>query len=436
MTYRFNKYIFLFQYDSENVICYNSLNGALVLLPKQDIDAKLQQLSAYDVKTLDNLGFFKSNGDCLQDIRTQYIETGSDELDIIIEFTQQCNLRCPYCYQATWGRANTISKETLECLFKYIKKCHEVNRYKSLRLSLFGGEPLLQKNALFYAYDNIKQFCTDNDIKLKTFLTTNGLLLDSQILEHFEEITVSITLSNKSDHDLKRNISPKSSYDIVCQNLKDVMHLFDFEKRKLSLRFNTDHENIDQFEDFVKTVEELNENIIVDIAYLEEFETSEGYVNLLSLNDFKSWNSTTAIDILIKYGLCVDAAPKIIRNPCHGYSGQNIKVFSNGRIGACDAWFPHKSNLTIQKICDNISSVEELDGRAKLASLMQDCFKCRDFCLCGGKLFCKKKPCDYGLINLSDFLKTYVKYTELGKADLFSFTKTTKGADNESDKTS
>ncbi len=433
MTYKFNKYIFLFQYDSKNVICYNSLNGALVLLSKKDIDTQLQQLPKDDVKTLGELDFFKSNHDCFQSIKTEYIENVSDELDIIIEFTQQCNLRCPYCYQGTWGRKNTITTEILDCLFQYIKNCCSVNKYKTLRLSLFGGEPLLQKDCLFYAYDHIKQFCKDNDIKLRTFLTTNGLLIDSQTLSHFEEINVSITLSNKSDHDKKRNLFPKSSYDIVIHNLKNVIHLFDFNHRKLSLRFNTDHENIDFFEEFVKTVAILNKNIIVDVAYLEEFETSDGYVNLLSLNDFKKWNSTTAIDILIKYGLCVDAAPKIIRSPCHGYSGFNIKLFANGKIGTCDAFSPFKADLTIQEIRDNINQVRELGGRNNLESLMQNCFCCKDFCLCGGKLFCKKKPCDYGLISLSDFLGTYVKYAELGKADLFSFTKTTKGAINESD---
>lgn len=427
-----NKYIFLFEYDKSSVIGYNSLNGAIVLLSHKDFDTKLQDLSDNDIKILDALGFFKSNKECMHDIQATYISNQSTELDVIIEFTQQCNLRCPYCYQSTWGRKSIITTAILDNLLLYIEKCSNVNKYKSLRLSLFGGEPLLQKDMMFYAYDKIKQFCKENNIKLKTFLTTNGLLLDAEILGHFDEVTVSITLSNKTDHDSKRNIEPKSSYDIVTKNLKELMHLFDFTNRKLTLRFNTDHANIEYFEEFVASVAALNKNIIVDVAYLEEFESSQGYVNLLSLNDFKKWNSTTAIDILIKYDLCVDTAPKIIRYPCHGYSGFNIKVFANGLIGACDAFSPAKSNLTITKACDNIENVKDIVGRSTLGDLMQNCFSCKDFCLCGGKLFCKKKPCDYGLINLSDFLKTYVKYTELGKADLFSFTKTTKGANNES----
>jgi len=425
-VYKLHKYIFLVDYNSNECIAYNSLNGAIVMLAKSDIENNFINISNEDMLKLKELGMFLTNEECRINIEKTYLQGSSNELDIIIEFTKQCNLRCPYCYQGTWGRTGQISTETLDKLYEYIKKCCEYHNYSSVRLSLFGGEPLLQKNKIFYIYDKIKEFCYKKDIYLKTFLTTNALLLDETFLEHFDELTVSVTLSNKADHDKKRFVSSGSSFDIVYGNLHKVIHLFDFESRKLSIRFNTDHNNIDHFEELVIKTKKLQPAIVIDVAYLEEFESSVGYVNFLSLNDFRKWNSTTAIDILVKNGMCVDASPKIIRYPCHGYTGNNIKVFCDGRIGACDAFLPNNSNLTIQDICDNITSAKGLFGRQSLATTMKDCFNCKDFCLCGGKLFCKKKYCDYGLIDLHDFLKTYVKYSEMGYAELFSFTRTTK----------
>lgn len=430
--YKLHRYVFLTEYNSNECIAYNSLNGAIVLLNKSDIENNFINVNSEDLAVLSKLGMFRTNKECQEDIASTYLNTSSDELDIIIEFTKQCNLRCPYCYQGTWGRAGQITQETLDLLYEYIIKCCACHKYSSIRLSLFGGEPLLQQDKVFYIYDKIKNFCHTNNILLKTFLTTNALLLTESFVQHFEELTVSVTLSNRADHNIKRAISIGSSYDIVYDNLRKVIKLFDFDSRKLSIRFNTDHNNIKYFEELVVNVKKLHPNIVLDIAYLEEFETSTGYVNLLSLIDFRKWNSTQAIDILVKHGMCIDAAPKIIRRPCHGYTDYNIKIFCDGKIGACDADSPTANNLTIQDICNNINCVKELFGRQSLAIIMQDCFKCRDFCLCGGKMFCKKKHCDYGLIDLHDFLKTYVKYSEAGFANLFSFTRTAKRSNHES----
>lgn len=419
------------QSEDEDVILYNSLNGAVVLVKTTDVETHFQYMTPQDKGELKELGFFEPNQECEHILKQTYLNTLPTELDIIIEFTQQCNLRCPYCYQSTWGRKNEISMETLECIFVYVQNCLKKNNYNTLRLSLFGGEPLLQKEKVFYIYRKINALCKLHNVQLKTVLTTNGLLLTKDIVQEFEELSLSITLSNKADHDAKRHIANESSYDRVLTNIKNIADILDFEKYKLSLRFNTDHSNINYFEDFVQTVKLLHPNIVIDVAYLEEFESSQNYVNLLPLHDFRRWNSTTAIDILIKYGLIVDVAPKLIRFPCHGYAGQNIKIFSNGRLGCCDAFEPHKSRLTIREVCDSIELVKELPGRSGLADLQNKCFKCKDFCLCGGQIFCKKKPCDYGLINLSDFLKSYVKYSSQGYADLFSFTKTTKKGDDD-----
>ena len=431
MSNYLNRYVFLCQSEGEEIILYNSLNGAVVLVDMTDIETHFQNMSPQDNNELKRLGFFETNQECESVLKRMYLDTEPTELDIIIEFTQKCNLRCPYCYQSAWGRKNEISIETLDCIFVYVQNCLKKNKYETLRLSLFGGEPLLQKDKLFYIYRKINTLCKQHSVKLKTVLITNGLLLTKDIVQEFEELSLSITLSNKSDHDIKRHIQSGSSHDIVLNNIKNIVDILDFEKYKLSLRFNTDHSNINHFEDFVQTVSQLHPNIVVDIAYLEEFDSSANYINLLPLHDFRKWNSTVAIDILIKHGLIVDAAPKLIRFPCHGYAGQNIKIFSNGRLGCCDAFDPHKSCLTIRDVCDNLEKVEELPGRSGLAGLQDTCFRCKDFCLCGGKIFCKKKPCDYGLINLSDFLKRYVKYSAQGYASLFSFTKTIEKGDGD-----
>ena len=138
------------QSEDEDVILYNSLNGAVVLVKTTDVETHFQYMTPQDKGELKELGFFEPNQECEHILKQTYLNTLPTELDIIIEFTQQCNLRCPYCYQSTWGRKNEISMETLECIFVYVQNCLKKNNYNTLRLSLFGGEPLLQKEKVFY----------------------------------------------------------------------------------------------------------------------------------------------------------------------------------------------------------------------------------------------------------------------------------------------
>ena len=132
----------------------------------KDVETQFKNVGLHDREELEKLGFFDTDQECEAAIKRTYLEGDPQELDIIIEFTQQCNLRCPYCYQSTWGRKGEISTETLDYLLVYIRKCFQAIKYKSLRLSLFGGEPLLQQEKLFYIYKKINELCKQYNVRL------------------------------------------------------------------------------------------------------------------------------------------------------------------------------------------------------------------------------------------------------------------------------
>ncbi len=426
---KLNHYTFWTEYDQNNAILYNSFNGSIILIEKRHLYENFKNLDMNDVKILENLEFFLDK----ETIQNQIIESyksSNETLNLIVEFTQKCNLRCPYCYQSAWGRMSDISKEHLDDLYEYAKNCFKKQKYKKCRLSIFGGEPIVAKENVIYGYEKIKKLCKNNEIEFSAAITTNGILLDSSFIDFFEKLFISITLTSREDHDRKRKmLNGQSSFEAVVNNIKSIIGLIKSKKVTLSLRYNVDHSNINDFRKFIEFISAISTDIIVEVAYLEEFESSNGFKNLLSMNDFRRWNSSEAIDILISNGLRVHAQPKIIRFPCHGYTDHNIKIYSNGSIGLCNADFLWEKDLKIKDIKNNIDMVSEvfLEKKSK-NSLDQECLNCKDFLLCGGKLFCRKKKCDYGLIDLSIFLKTYVKYVNKGQEDLFMFNKITNGA--------
>lgn len=68
-------------------------------------------------------------------------------------FLQGCNLKCPYCHnKATWNIEDGKVYDVLEVI--EILKTNIRNK----KITISGGEPLLQKEALLYMFDIIKDW--------------------------------------------------------------------------------------------------------------------------------------------------------------------------------------------------------------------------------------------------------------------------------------
>jgi radical S-adenosyl methionine domain-containing protein 2 len=97
---------------------------------------------------------------------------------------EPCQFKCKYCY-AQWDKANlpqvyknnTMSEKLIDELLLFKKQ------YKNVRLSLAGGEPLLDKNIehkIIYAYKkNLKvSIITNGDLLTEKFILDNAKYLD------------------------------------------------------------------------------------------------------------------------------------------------------------------------------------------------------------------------------------------------------------------
>ena len=81
-------------------------------------------------------------------------------------------MHCTYCYQQNDKtlEKKLISDETLDKILSIIAQYMEANPNKTVRLGLFGGEPLLIENEK--VIDKILQFCKEH--KTTVHITTNG----------------------------------------------------------------------------------------------------------------------------------------------------------------------------------------------------------------------------------------------------------------------
>lgn len=161
--------------QKNNKMCYNIIyrfifEGEIVLKYRKEEEG----LHLFDRKTGLHI--------LLDEIKFKEIDISPRVVSIAI--TNRCNLKCEYCYNI-----ETKDELEIEYLKKLVKKLDELN---CLEITIGGGEPLL--------YNEILEFCswTWENTNLGVNITTNGILLEKEILTQLKENISSIRVSLNS----------------------------------------------------------------------------------------------------------------------------------------------------------------------------------------------------------------------------------------------
>ena len=127
------------------------------------------------------------------------------QLDILyLLVADGCNLRCSYCFEdapigAKSPRGTVMSEKTVEaaiqCFARLVKKYGRDNPEKVIHI--YGGEPLLNKNAVRRTVEVVSGFKMDRQLPeaTKVVLITNGVLLDKETANYLAAHDVSIGIS-------------------------------------------------------------------------------------------------------------------------------------------------------------------------------------------------------------------------------------------------
>ncbi|MDY3738259.1 MAG: thioether cross-link-forming SCIFF peptide maturase [Peptoniphilaceae bacterium] len=158
--------------------------------------------------------------------RTTYLKA------LCLNVSHTCNLSCDYCF-AKGGKYKgkeaimsfDIAKKAIDFLIK------NSGFHKNLDIDFFGGEPLLNFDVVKKTVDYCKSIEKENNKKFNFTLTTNGMLLDDDVIDYLNKNMKNIVLSldgRKEIHDkFRTTLSNKGSYDIIVPKFKNFV-----EKRK------------------------------------------------------------------------------------------------------------------------------------------------------------------------------------------------------------
>lgn len=271
-----------------------------------------------------------------------------------LNISHDCNLRCLYCYGSGGSYGNkrklmTIdkAKEIIDYWIKYLNMDSD-----DISVAFFGGEPLMNKKVLIFCVNYINQNLMKYGKYANYVMTTNGTILDDELLTLFKENGFKITISidgGKQTQDFNRPYaSGKGSFDAVAKTIKTLRESY----HGLLGRLTLTHNNVHYFKDSVNELWSTGiTNINYDIVSSNDINLKLSFEDLKILkNQIYELGEITYENIidnkkqvllpLIRYG-------KIIHNyfnnnTCSFYSKNILVVDPDGEIFKCHRFADNK----------------------------------------------------------------------------------------------
>ena len=203
--------------------------------------------------------------ECLftEDLYEGYIEDHAKRETVVkalcLHIAHDCNLACRYCFAGEGEYHGERSLMSLEVGMKALDFLVEASKgRRNLEVDFFGGEPLMNFEVVKKLVEYGRSLEEKHNKKFRFTLTTNGVLLDDEVLEFANREMGNLVLSidgRKSVHDAMRpRRGGQGSYDeilpkfIKAADSRDQMNYY--------VRGTYTHRNLDFAED-VKHLAEL-----------------------------------------------------------------------------------------------------------------------------------------------------------------------------------
>lgn len=280
-------------------------------------------------------------------------------MNLILCLTEQCNLRCSYCYynetQAT--RHAVMDDTTLEQAIRIGLERTLAFGQKHLVVTFFGGEPLLRKRAIYNAVGFAKGLVAEamergragHDFQLNFVVNTNGTLFDDEFFDlcERENFAIFLSLDGPEHHQdiARRTVSGTGSFKDIERNIPR------FIKLKATILSTITRAHIDTL---AESIQWLHAQGFQSIATAVDFDgkwTGEDFERLGEQyrQMAKYWLECRRAGDKFFLGTVQDKIKLLLlgnryrQYSCHIYDG-NIGVATNGNIFPCSRFITSKEN--------------------------------------------------------------------------------------------
>ncbi|WP_432401246.1 thioether cross-link-forming SCIFF peptide maturase [Wukongibacter sp. M2B1] len=147
---------------------------------------------------------------------------------LCLHIAHDCNIRCEYCFASQGDfkgdrslMSEEVGKKALDLLIE-----NSGNR-RNLEVDFFGGEPLLNFDVVKKLVEYGRKREKETNKNFRFTLTTNGVLLNDEIIEYINENMENVVLSidgRKEINDKMRyTINRSGTYDIILPKIKKMV---------------------------------------------------------------------------------------------------------------------------------------------------------------------------------------------------------------------
>lgn len=193
-----------------------------------------------------------------------YLRNGksSPPLNIVMDITYRCNLKCPMCFL----KDEVLNRGYSELSSKEIKSFVSSVRKFNPSFYITGGEPLVRKD-IFDILGYIKSK------RLRCGLNTNGILLDEKRINELIDSKVDyVIFSIDGPREIHDKIRGKGAFEKTASNIRMLQNLKKSKKPRVMINCVISESNVNKLEDVLFLAKDLKVDALLynHISYLTE----------------------------------------------------------------------------------------------------------------------------------------------------------------------
>jgi len=228
---------------SDEVFLMNTITDAQLVV-STDVAALLDRVKGVDAAAIGDAeerealellwenGFLVESRDADRRRLDNYLDGvkgNTEELNVTVLTTLQCNFACDYCFQGDHDdynvRADRMSAETAAHVAEWVERQLDQVRPRRMVLTFFGGEPLLNLPVMYALAERIWQATLARGVDLYVNIITNGLLLTPDVVDRMLPYGLNgIKITLDGDRDTHNRMRPlrggQGTFDRIIDNIR------------------------------------------------------------------------------------------------------------------------------------------------------------------------------------------------------------------------
>lgn len=213
------------------------INESLGILLRDLTSDEISEEEARQIKQLEEMGIVVKDEDTdrkgIEEFFSQ-LKYGHDPeiFAVTILTTYNCNFDCVYCFENFSRSQARMDFQLARQTANWVKRRVEYLNVKRLHVTFYGGEPLLNKEALEYVASDLSLWCEQENVRFSFMLQTNGYLVTEDLIQKYKRLgltKVQISLDGIGEaHDQKRPLKGGGgTFKKVLSNIIEIVDLVD-----------------------------------------------------------------------------------------------------------------------------------------------------------------------------------------------------------------